>query len=109
MRIRVHLCGAALHYGLLFAFFYGSYHGKSPLNHHLGEYFWNFFPSILSKSKTKSYFPIIPVILWERKNGERARHEGHFPAIMLGTGTRFCRAYLELENLVTTVDGNLNS
>ena len=25
--------------------------GKSPFNHHLREYVWNFFPSILSKSK----------------------------------------------------------
>ena len=23
--------------------FYGFYHGKSPLNYHLGEYVWNFF------------------------------------------------------------------
>ena len=23
--------------------FFTFYHGKSPLNHHLGEYFWNFF------------------------------------------------------------------
>ena len=32
---------------------YGLYHGKIPSNHHLGEYVWNFFPSILSKSKWK--------------------------------------------------------
>ena len=31
--------------------FYGFYHGKSPLNHHLGEFFL-LFPSILSKSKS---------------------------------------------------------
>ncbi len=23
--------------------FYGLYHGKSPSNHHVGEYVWNFF------------------------------------------------------------------
>ena len=32
------------------------YLGKSPSNHHWGEYVWNFFPSILSLSKFITHF-----------------------------------------------------
>ena len=37
-------------YGDLFR---DSNHGKSPLHHHLGEYFWNFFPSIKQANRSK--------------------------------------------------------
>ena len=46
---------------LLFVFwvsFYGFYHGKSPLNHNLGNIFV-LFPSIWSKSNVKSVFGVV--------------------------------------------------
>ena len=43
---------------------YGFYHGKSPLNHHLGEDFLELFATTLSKSKWNKFKFCTPLVFY---------------------------------------------